>query len=109
MVNVVDDLNSRFRFGHISIIAATSLPEIGCDKAFVFCTARWALLDRLQDLRHIVDFIHRANEQMDVVGHEDVGKNHEVVSGCCFVDSFGQQPADFVILKIWLTMESGKG
>ena len=79
-MNIVDDLLSGVWLSHISVIASTSLPKIGAYSASALCATRWTLLDRLEDLGHIVYFAHRSDEKMDVVVHEDISNYDEVMS-----------------------------
>ena len=39
------------------------------------------------------------DEKVDVIGHEDVGEDHEVMFHCCLIDSICQSLADAIIFQ----------
>ncbi len=80
-------------------------PQVSLDHAAILCAPGGSLLDRLEDLGHIVILVHRVNEHMNMVGHEYVGKDNEVVEFSGFVYSFGYEFANLVILEIWLAVK----
>ena len=64
------------------------------------------MLDGFENLGHVIDFVHRPNEEVNVIVHEDIGKNDEVVRLSGLVDSSGEEFTDLVVLEIRLAVIS---
>ena len=105
-MDVVSDLNSCLLACNITVIASAAFPEIGPNPSSILGTARWSLLDGFENLGHVINFVHRPNDDVDVIVHEDVGKNDEVVGLCGFVDSSREEFTDLVVLEIRLAVIS---
>ena len=99
-MDVVDHLCPRLSAGDISVVASASFPEVSHDPSSILGTAGRPLLDGLENLGHVIDFVHRTNEQVNMIGHEDIGKDNETVLLRGFVDAFGKEFTDLVVLEI---------
>ena len=99
-MNVVDCvLTSVFR-KDVPVVPTSGLPEIGLDPSSRLCTIRDSLLHGLCDYFHFIDFVERMNQDMNVVLHEDVGEDNEVMLLGGFVNSVGKGLADAVVGEV---------
>ena len=51
----------------------------------------------MKDLGHVVNLVNRVDEHVNVVGHEDIGKNGEIVFDGSFVKSLDEEFADAIV------------
>ena len=96
MKDIENAIASRLWVKDIGVVPSSSLPQNGWYPLSVFRSFRWSLLDCFENVGYFVDLVHGVNEQMDVVRHEDVGKDGKVKLFGCFVDSPGQCLADSI-------------
>ena len=51
----------------------------------------------MKDLGYVIDLVDRVDEHVNVVGHEDIGKNGEIVFDGSFIKSLDEKLADAIV------------
>ena len=64
---------------------------------------------RFENNRHFVNLVHRVNEHVNMIRHEDIGKDGEVVLLRCLVDAVGKGSAYSVIEQVLSTVMGREG
>ena len=82
------------------------LPQVGGNPLPKLCLVRDSLLNGFEDRGHVVDLVHRVDEHVDVIWHEDIGKYGKVVLFRGFVDTLGEGFANTIIEQVFFAMES---
>ena len=55
------------------------------------------LFQSMKELGHVIDLVDRVDEHVNVVGHEDIGKNGEIVFDGSFVKSLDEEFANAIV------------
>lgn len=88
----------------VGIVAAPPFPQGGRYPLSVLCRFGWSLLDRFKYVGHVVDLVHWVDEHVNVIGHEDISEDGEVVVFRCFGDAFGQGFTDSIVEQVLAAM-----
>ena len=84
----------------VSVVTSSNFPQIGSNPSSRFGAVRDSLLDRFGYQFHGVDLFERMNENMHVVGHEDIGEDNVAMFLGRLIDAIGKGLADSVIFEM---------
>ena len=93
----------------VGIVSASSFPQRGRYPLPILGGFRGTLLNRFENNRHFVNLVHRVNEHVNMIRHEDISKDLEVVFLRCLVDAVGKGFAYSVIEQVLSTVISREG
>ena len=99
-MNVTDGKRPCVRVVYVAVVASARFPQVGGCPFPLSCGFRRSLLDRFQDVGHIVNLFVRVKQDMNVIWHEHEWEDSKVEFDCGFVDSIGEELADSLVAEI---------
>ena len=107
--NIEDTIQPCLGGKYVGIVSASSFPQLGRYPLAILGGFRGTLLNRFENIGHIVNLVHRVNEHVNMIRHEDIGKDGEVVLLRCLVDAVGKGSAYSVIEQVLSTVMGREG
>lgn len=82
---------------NIGVVSTSPFPQGSRNPLAIPGDFRRPLLDCFENVGHFVNLVHWMDEHVDMIWHEHIGKDSEVVFPRGFIDTFGKSFTDSIV------------